>query len=312
MSVVFPQGVGCLLLYRFSMFLVFVLIGATFIAYPEFFMNSDVRGKFVRDNYQFIVIIVTAFAALITVSIISPKTLVSFLDVFVPTRAFSAAVNEASVSMPAAVTAGLSAKISNETYGLDGNENGGGMSYALQIPTLDKPISADDLIAMFLLRMRKEELRLKRSALSNLIWGVAFAVFGLATLSYPLFFPDTVSSVDAAAFVISYAPRALLALTIALLSFFFLRLYASNEYDLKHTKNETSTFESKVLSAKIASEYGVKASIQPSIDSLALSERNFVLKNGERTISTEVDTKYNDILDALKHAISALPQSEKK
>lgn len=295
------------------LYVAIIVVGlATLIAYPEFFNNSDYRTRVIRDNYQGLVSAAAAISGLITIAIVSPRVLTSLSDIFLPSRALKDAIEGLVFSI-----AGIKVPASDQGKNVnapEGNEVGASDEPELRPAVVPKveDISADDIVANFIVRMRDEQKRLKGNALSNLVWGVMFAIFGLAVLSYPVLFPASIQPSDWVAFTIGYLPRAALATMIALISFFFLRLYASNEYDLKHTKNEISTFESKMISAKIALSTSSADLLGQILWRLADNERNFVLKSGEKTISTEVDTKYNDILVVLRDLAAAVQKSESK
>lgn len=285
---------------------IIAVVLVTLLAYPDLAFDGQSREIFLRENYQVIVVMVALVAGLSTAAAVTPRALVSTLGLFLPGQVLTAAMSELFESSDPARRQKVQAAKKDPVEKLLT------LSYADPERAISKilqgrePFSADSIIKHFLLRMQVEQTRLKNNALVNLVWGVLFSVLGLAVLSYPLFFPPT-STTEWTQFIISYMPRGSLALLLAVISFFFLRLYASNEFDLKHNKNEISTFESKVLAARLVSEFDDQAPLSIIAAALAHNERNFILKRGERTTSGEIDRTFNDIRELLKDVAKAIP-----
>ena len=172
----------------------------SYFAYPEFFTDSELRTQFFRENYQGIVAVIAILSGIVTAAIVTPRTVLSALEMFIPGRVFAAGLSELlseEKSIPkgsvgkAELGADLPTKISDDPDHLIGN-----------LLKEDKILTPDDLVRHFLLRMQIEQIRLKNNALSNLIWGVLFSIVGLAVLSYPLISPQTVATTDWENFII--------------------------------------------------------------------------------------------------------------
>jgi hypothetical protein len=88
-------------------------------------------------------------------------------------------------------------------------------------------------------------------------------------------------------------------------------LYVANELDLKHNKNEITNIEMKMMGVQLAQTFGDASSKKEILKSLAATERNFLIKKNERSISTEAMTEYNDMKGLLEKVISKLPGKEK-
>lgn len=85
----------------------------------------------------------------------------------------------------------------------------------------------------------------------------------------------------------------------------------ANELDLKHNKNEITNFEMKMIGVQLAQSFGDAPSKKEIVRSLAATERNFLIKKNEKTISTEAITEYNDLKGLLEKIVNKLPGKEK-
>jgi len=88
-------------------------------------------------------------------------------------------------------------------------------------------------------------------------------------------------------------------LLLQFVGFFFLRLYVANEQDIKHNSNEITNLEAKMMALQVASERNDKQLFKPIVESLAATERNFILKKNEKAIH-EDDRRYNDLSQMLR------------
>lgn len=294
------------------MYLAFVvLVGATIVAYPGIFSDPEAIRYAIRENYQVIVAVVSALAAIITAAIVSPKRLGAVAEGVFPAKVIASGAVE------------IASLFANKFSGRDdeGVSTEIGANSAVSVPNAAQAsekddLGVDELFRGFLRRMEREQSRLRQNALANLLWGVAFSIIGLAVLGYPVFFPSETVSGEWSVFAIGYVPRGALGLLIALISFFFLRLYATNEYDLKHNKNEITTFESKMIAVKMIDvskmTEGHDAAMGFVVGALAENERNFVLKRDEKTISAEVDRTYNDVREMVRDVLQAVKSDQTK
>jgi len=96
-----------------------------------------------------------------------------------------------------------------------------------------------------------------------------------------------------------YLPRFGVGLLLQFVGFFFLRLYVANEQDIKHNSNEITNLEAKMMALQVASERNDKQLFKPIVESLAATERNFILKKNEKAIH-EDDRRYNDLSQMLR------------
>jgi hypothetical protein len=166
-------------------------------------------------------------------------------------------------------------------------------------------------------RLLDEAVRIDSISRRNLIIGILFSVIALAVLAWPLIsatFQQPTGSQDFNIFVWAsqyYLPRFAVGLLLQFVGFFFLRLYVANELDLKHNKNEITNLEMKMMGVQLVQVFGDGPSKKEIVKSLAATERNFLIKKNERTISTEVMSEYNDMKGLLEKAIGKLPGKEK-
>jgi hypothetical protein len=112
--------------------------------------------------------------------------------------------------------------------------------------------------------------------------------------------------------VIYYVPRFSVGLLLQLVGFFFLRLYVANELDLKHNKNEITNLEMKMMALQLAKEFNDTASKKEITKSLAQTERNFILRKSERSVSTETLSECNDLRGFIEKLVSKIPDSKEK
>jgi uncharacterized membrane protein len=158
-------------------------------------------------------------------------------------------------------------------------------------------------------RLLDEAIRLDALSKRNLILGVMFSMIALFVLAWPLIAAviQETHQVEVVAWVTQYyLPRFAVGVLLQFVGFFFLRLYVSNELDLKHNKNEITNIEMRMMAAQLAQTVGDNAAKKDVIKSFAATERNFLLKKGERTISTEALSEYNDMKGLLEKLASKL------
>ncbi|WP_454718262.1 hypothetical protein [Caulobacter segnis] len=170
-----------------------------------------------------------------------------------------------------------------------------------------RPTDYIDILTQFRLRMRGEEKRLKINSVINLMWGIFFSLLSGGWLLYSVTdlknhtsYPNMVDMIAA------YAPRSALAIILQLVGFFFLRLYASTEHEIKHHKNEITNMESRFAGAMLDAGNSTPPTRAIIMKSFMTVERNFLIKKGERTAATDVDTRYNDLAAMLEIIVQGI------
>jgi len=101
-------------------------------------------------------------------------------------------------------------------------------------------------------------------------------------------------------------PRMAIVALVQFVGFFFLRLYVANELDIKHNKNELTNVESKLMAYAMAKSLGANQ-VKVVIEELAKTERNFVLKKNEKTLSHENLSEFNDLRDVVQKLAEKIP-----
>jgi hypothetical protein len=107
-------------------------------------------------------------------------------------------------------------------------------------------------------------------------------------------------------------PRFSVGLLLQFVGFFFLRLYVANELDLKHNKNEITNLEMKMMALQLAKEFNDSPSKKEIMKSLAQTERNFILKKNEKSVSTEALSEYNDLRGLIEKLVNKIPGTKDK
>jgi hypothetical protein len=179
-------------------------------------------------------------------------------------------------------------------------------------------LSSEKVFRNFRVRMRNEYRRLRSISTRNLSIGIGFSFAALFFIAYPLLFAAAVQDSairpeqeTSAAFnwlARYYVPRLAVGLLLQFVGFFFLRLYVANEQDIKHNSNEITNLEAKMMGLLVAQERNDKSLFKALIDSLAKTERNFVIKRKDRTILDDEDRKYNDLKDVIQSFTRAVIQ----
>lgn len=155
-------------------------------------------------------------------------------------------------------------------------------------------------------RLMKDEVRLRGNSRLNLMIGVFVALIAASIIGAPLFMSRSVPS-SVSEFWPAYILRLPVGLLLQIVSFFFLRLYVSTENEIKHNKNEVTNVESKFLSLIASREFGYTPEL--AIRSLAETERNFVIRKGDKTVGSENDSRYNDMREILDELLDVIPSA---
>ena len=68
----------------------------------------------------------------------------------------------------------------------------------------------------------------------------------------------------------------------------------------------------KMMGLQLAKEFGDAASKKEIMKSLAQTERNFILKKSERSVSTEALSEYNDLRGLIEKLVSKIPGTKER
>jgi multisubunit Na+/H+ antiporter MnhB subunit len=128
----------------------------------------------------------------------------------------------------------------------------------------------------------------RKNANLNLLIGLVCAVVGIAvmwqtlvTLNFELDAGVSWKISDLYRFLARFG----LVLIIESVAFFFLKLYREDRSMIRYLRNEITNLESKCLSLKAAVSFGSPTDISRVLQSLSSTERNFLVKKGERVMS---------------------------
>jgi len=135
-------------------------------------------------------------------------------------------------------------------------------------------------------RLSIEISELGKRAKVNLIIGSVTALAGVSI--FLLFVFERVSPEMANSYLVTeFAPRISLVIVIEVFAYFFLGLYKNNLSEIKYFHNELTNIESKYMAIEEAIASADTDTVQEILKSLSTTERNFLLKKGESTVSLE-------------------------
>lgn len=153
---------------------------------------------------------------------------------------------------------------------------------------LDRDISEkiESLFMRTIKRLSAEINVLEKRARINLIIGSLTAFAGVSI--FILFVFAKTGDIPAQTYLVKeFAPRISLVIVIELFAYFFLGLYKSNLSEIKYFHNELTNIEHKHLALEESLASANKTTITEIVKGLAKTERNFLLKKGETTVSLE-------------------------
>jgi hypothetical protein len=148
----------------------------------------------------------------------------------------------------------------------------------------------------------------RRNANVNLLIGLGCAVAGigvmwqtLATLAFEVEPSGTWRISD----LYRVLSRFGLVLIIESVAFFFLKLYREDRSMIRYLRNEITNLEARYLSLKTALTFGTPADLTKVLQSLSATERNFLIKKGDRVIS---DITYENSEIMLEKILARFPE----
>lgn len=156
-------------------------------------------------------------------------------------------------------------------------------------------------------RLTKARQTQIRNAVLNLFVGFIFAVAGLFYLgNYTSAIEVTPDQIAKAA--TEFSVRLSLVVLLEILAFFFLSLYRTGLTESKYFENELTNMEARMMAFLGACRSETKTALNDVLKDLARTERNFLLKRGESTVSLRqqelADQQTKTLLDRLAKAFS--------
>lgn len=135
-------------------------------------------------------------------------------------------------------------------------------------------------------RLSNEIIELGKRSKINLIIGSITALAGVSIFVMFVFERATESTAQSY-LATEFAPRISLVIVIELFAYFFLGLYKNNLSEIKYFHNELTNIESRYLALEEAIGSADMDTVKNIVKEISSTERNFLLKKGESTVSIE-------------------------
>ncbi|GEO97832.1 hypothetical protein [Methylobacterium haplocladii] len=164
-------------------------------------------------------------------------------------------------------------------------------------------------------RLQQEVFTLGRRANLNLVIGAMVSLFGIGLLWYFIAATtvDIVGGVATTDIAIRFAIRFSLVVVIQIFAYFFLRLYRYSIFETKYFQNEITNVDFKLIGLKSAILTDDKKLIGSICNEITKTERNFILKKGQTTVSLrrdEMEIQYENNLLAKVERIFAIKKAK--
>jgi hypothetical protein len=169
-------------------------------------------------------------------------------------------------------------------------------------------------------RLRREITDLRLRSNVNLGIGMAITAVGLILLWSTVAMIDTSVVLKSLAsegadsnakfvksLVLPIIPRMMLVIFVEVFAYFFLRLYSAGLTDMKYFQNELTNIESKLVATEFATDNADALKI--SLEALAKTERNFILRKDETTVELERAKAESELT---RNVLKAIPELFKK
>ena len=135
----------------------------------------------------------------------------------------------------------------------------------------------------------RQIIDLGRRANLNLVMGSSITIVGLIVLSYFVFYAVHPPSADVTEVAVYFGTRLTLVVFIEVFAYFFLRLYRYSLFEIKYFQNEITNARFKIVALEACSREDSRTTLDKICMELVKTERNFVLKKGESTLSLRRD-----------------------
>jgi hypothetical protein len=161
-------------------------------------------------------------------------------------------------------------------------------------------------------RLVQEIRALGRRGNVNLVIGIITIFIGVCLLGFVVFWESDVDPSDHWRYAFHFMVRLSIALFVEVFAYFFLRLYKNGLEDIKYYQNEISNVQSKQAAMLLTIKLNDKVLSKLVIDALVKTERNFLLKKGETTLSLERERlDKNELLEFVKDTIGIARKNPK-
>lgn len=162
-----------------------------------------------------------------------------------------------------------------------------------------------------IMRLYEQRTTADKQAKVNLIIGCAIAFGGIIALLYTLQLNQLIET-NGTIPILNYLSRLSLVIFIELLALFFLKLYKENINEKRYYQNELTNTEMKYLAIISSRESQDTSDFSKVIADLSLTERNFILKKGETTVTLEQSKTGNKSIDSAVDKLIKLIDKIKK
>jgi uncharacterized membrane protein YuzA (DUF378 family) len=155
-----------------------------------------------------------------------------------------------------------------------------------QIISRDTSLRLESHFSRTIKRLTEEIHALGKRSKVNLIIGSLTAFAGVSI--FMLFVLERSGDVTSQAYLVKeFAPRISLVIVIEIFAYFFLGLYKSNLSEIKHFHNELTNVEQRHMALEEAVASADVETVKEIVKDIAKTERNFLLKKGESTVTLE-------------------------
>ena len=156
-------------------------------------------------------------------------------------------------------------------------------------------------------RLNREISDLGRRGNINLLIGILTTVVGISILGYVVYTSTGDGEDIGWKSGIHILLRVSIALFIQTFAYFFLRLYRTSLEDIKYYQNEITNIESELIARKAATNPNNDTLLKAMIESLAKTERNFILKKGDSTLGLERERlEKNEVIELVRDALGTV------
>lgn len=143
----------------------------------------------------------------------------------------------------------------------------------------------DNQFKAITVRLETEATNLAKRGNLNLFLGMCTTLLGLGALAYSVYqSPPTQSPQE---LLVYFIPRISLVLLIEIFAYFFLSLYKQSLGEIKYFQNEITNIQAKQLAVSLTTSRGDNTLTSKVADSLATTERNFILTKDQTTLELE-------------------------
>jgi len=159
-------------------------------------------------------------------------------------------------------------------------------------------------------RLETEATNLAKRGNLNLFLGMCTTLLGLGALAYSVYHSPLTQSPQE--LIVYFIPRISLVLLIEVFAYFFLSLYKQSLGEIKYFQNEITNIQAKQLAVSLTTPRGDNTLISKVADSLATTERNFILTKDQTTLELErerINSQTNSsIINNLKEILTTKRQ----